>query len=322
VNPYLLYDIKPGSPVGAFEVIELCEGDRGGMSQVVKAVPREGWQEDVALKISRIGPKQEFFFTAIHKEVELLQKLKHPGVVRIIPVSEGKNPYKERAMEIIGNPWFFGMEFLSGGSVESYLNKFGPLTLEEATAICFQVSAALVYIHFKGFSHNDLKPENILFRRSLKPGEWLEPVLVDFGVAAKPVKQQLDGSVVYMAPERLTDSLDLNSSELLSEQDMMKADVWSIGVLLHRMLLGKEPFLGVTDRIITSAILRVSPESMLKKRSDIPPKLNQLVIDGCLAKNPRDRVTMQEFYDTINDFTSDWRMKRTLKRKRRLFRWW
>jgi serine/threonine protein kinase len=322
VNPYPFYDIKSGASVGAFQVIELCEGDRGGMSQVVKAVPRKGWQEDVALKISRIGPKQEFFFTAIHKEVELLQKLKHPGVVRIIPVSEGKNPYKERAMEIIGNPWFFGMEFLSGGSVESYLSKFGSLTLEEATAICFQVSAALVYIHFEGFSHNDLKPENVLFRHSLKPGEWLEPVLVDFGVAAKPVRQQFDGSVVYMAPERLNDPPDLNNFERLSEQDLMKADVWSIGVLMYRMLLGKEPFLGITDRIITSAILRTSPETMLKKRSDIPPMLDQLVIDGCLAKDPRDRVTMQEFHETISEFTSDWRVKRTLKRKRRWFHWW
>ena len=320
--PYQLYDIKPGAYVGAFEVIELCEDDRGGMSQVVKAVPRKGWQEDVALKISRTGPKQEFFFTAIHKEVELLQKLKHPGVVRIVHVSHGKNPYKERAMEIIGNPWFFGMEFLSGGSLEAYLNKVGSLTLEEATAVCFQVSAALVYIHVEGFSHNDLKPENVLFRRNLKLGEWLEPVLVDFGVAAKPVRQQLDGSVVYMAPERLNDRPDLNNLELLSEQDMMKTDVWSIGVLLHRMLLGKEPFLGITDRMITSAILRTSPETILKKRPDIPPMLDQLVIDGCLAKDPRDRVTMQEFHETISEFTSDWRMKRTLKRKRRWFRWW
>jgi serine/threonine protein kinase len=150
----------------------------------------------------------------------------------------------------------------------------------------------------------------------------LEPVLVDFGVAAKPVRQQLDGSVVYMAPERLNDRPDLNNLELLSEQDMMKTDVWSIGVLLHRMLLGKEPFLGITDRIITSAILRTSPETMLKKRPDIPPMLDQLVIDGCLAKDPRDRVTMQEFHETISEFTSDWRMKRTLKRKRRWFRWW
>jgi serine/threonine protein kinase len=319
---YPLYDIKPGAPVGAFEVIELCEDDRGGMSQVVKAVPRKGWQEDVALKISRTGPKQEFFFTAIHKEVELLQKLKHPGVVRIVPVSQGKNPYKERAMEIIGNPWFFGMEFLRGGSLEAYLNKVRSLTLEEATAVCFQVSAALVYIHVEGFSHNDLKPENVLFRRRLKPGEWLEPVLVDFGVAAKPVRQQFDGSVVYMAPERLSDRPDLNDFELLSEQDLMKTDVWSIGVLLYRMLLGKEPFLGITDRMITSAIQRASPESMLKKRPDIPPKLNQLVIDGCLAKDPRDRVSMQEFHETISEFTGDWRMKRTLKRKRRWLRPW
>ena len=321
MKPYPLHDIKSGLPVGAFKVVELCEDDRGGMSQVVKAVPLKGWREEVALKISRTGPKQDFFFAAIHKEVELLQRLKHPGVVRLVPVSQGKNPYKERAIEILGNPWFFGMEFLRGGSLETYLNTVGSLTLEEATAVCFQVSAALVYIHFEGFSHNDLKPENVLFRRSLKPGEWLEPVLVDFGVAAKLVRPQLDGSVAYMAPERLAETQDIKPLELLSEQNLMKADVWSMGVLLYRMIVGKEPFLGITDRNITSSILRSSPESMSNKRPDIPPKLDQLVIDGCLSKDPRDRTTMQEFHEIISKYTSDWRVKRTLKRKRRLFRW-
>jgi serine/threonine protein kinase len=320
--PYPLSDIRPGLPVGTFEVTELCEEDRGGMSKVVKAAPKNGRQEEVALKISRTGSDQEYFFAAIQKEVEILQKLKHPGVVRLVPVSQGKNPFKERAIEIAGNPWFFGMEFLGGGSLDSYIERAGILTLEEAAAICFQVSAALVYMHVEGFSHNDLKPENVLFRKNLQPGERLEPVLVDFGVAKKLVNHQPDGSVVYMAPERVLESYDPIESRMVDAQNLTKADVWSMGILIYRMLAGREPFVGITDRSITTAILRSKPDSILSKRHDIPEEVDHFVIDGCLAKDPRNRATMQEFHDFINEYTSDWRMKRSLKRKRRFFPWW
>ncbi|NIM94879.1 MAG: protein kinase [Anaerolineales bacterium] len=319
---YPLTDIKPGFQIGSFKVIELCEDGRGGMSQVVKAIPLSGKQVEVALKISRTGDKQEYFFAALQKEVEILQKLNHPGVVRLVPVSQGKNPYKERAVEIIGSPWFFGMEYLHGGSLDNYIDRFGPLTMEETAAICFQVSAALVYIHVEGFSHNDLKPENVLFRHMLQPGKRLEPVLIDFGVAVKLVKHQPDGSVVYMSPERLQEIRELGEHAMLDEQVLMKADVWSMGVLLYRMLAGREPFLGVTDRSITTAIRRASPESIRSKRSDVPEEMDKFVIEGCLAKRPEERVSMQEFHEFIGSYTHDWRMKRALRRKRRLFRFW
>lgn len=315
MQQYELKDLKAGSLIGQFKALEVYPEGRGGMSRVVRAKRVDRSDGQAALKISRTGANQDYFFAAIQKEVEILVQLDHRGVVTLRPISDGKNPYKERAVQISGGPWFFGMECLRGGSLEAYLRGLGPLSLSEAAAICHQVGLALEYIHGMGFAHNDVKPDNVLFRRSMKLGERLEPVLIDFGVAAKLVRPQLDGSVVYMAPERLQESREPSAPEVVANADPSKADVWSMGILLYRLLIGREPFLGLTDRSITSAILRSMPASMTKRRQDLPRELDQFVIDGCLAKDPKLRVKMRDFNSVIERYSSDWRIQRVPKKR-------
>jgi serine/threonine-protein kinase len=316
VAPIELSAIKPGLRIGRLSVVELYPEGRGGMARVVRARQRDTRGAEVALKISRVGSHQTYYFSAIHKEVEVLQRLDHAGVVRLAAVSDGKIRFKERAVEITGSPWFFGMECLHGGSLEKYIRTVGPLTLGETAAIAHQVGMALVHVHSCGFAHNDVKPDNIIFRRPLKVGEKLEPVLIDFGVAAKLVRQQLDGSVVYMAPERLQELRDPGPPE--AAPDPAKADVWSMGILLYRMLVGREPFVGVTDRSITSAILRSTPAPMGKSRQDVPAAIDEFVTEGCLAKDPSHRVGMAEFVQFIERYSADWRTKRVESSKRRV----
>ena len=314
--PYPLSEIKTGYLIGGLKVVEVYPEGRGGMARVVRAAHRTGSEQDVALKISRIGPNQNYFFSAIQKEVEVLQKLDHRGVVRLARICDGKNPFKQRAVEIVGSPWFFGMECLRGGSLEAYIRNVGPLPLNEAAAICYRVGQALNYIHHEGFAHNDVKPDNILFRRPLEPGEVIEPVLIDFGVAAKLVKPQVDGSVVYMAPERLQEARDPSAPEMGGAAETAKGDVWSIGILLYRLLVGREPFAGMTDRSITSAIQRAMPVPMARQRSDIPQDLDEFVVEGCLAKDPRVRVSMARFVGFIQRYAGDLHVRRGLKARR------
>jgi len=318
MQQYALSDIKTGKPIGDFKIVEVYPEGRGGMSRVVRARPNADSDLQTALKISRTGGNQDYFFAAIQKEVEILQKLDHRGVVKLRHISSGKNPYKERAVQIVGTPWFFGMECLQGGSLEAYLRGLGPLSLGEAAAICHQVGTALEYIHGRGFAHNDVKPDNILFRRELMIGDRLEPVLIDFGVAAKLVKPQLDGSVVYMAPERLQEVRDPSAPEVAATADPSKADVWSMGILLYRLLVGREPFHGLTDRSVTSAILRGSPQSMMQRRQDLPRELDEFVIESCLAKDPKLRVDMRDYNAVIDRYSGDWRVQRAPKKKRKL----
>ena len=315
---YPLTELKSGLTIGSFVVLEVYPEGRGGMARVVRAQPkaRQGGGTEMALKISRVGPNQNYFFSALQREVEILQRLDHAGVVRLAPVSQGKNPYKERAVEILGSPWFFGMEILRGGSLESYIADNGPLLLQEAASICYRVGRALDHVHEKGFAHNDVKPDNVLFRKPPAAGELFEPVLIDFGVAAKLVIQQLDGSIVYMAPERLQESREPSAPETVEKTDPTKGDVWSVGILLYRLLVGREPFLGVTDRSITSAIMRTMPPPMTRQRRDIPKELDDFVIEGCLAKDPRVRVTMRHLNGVLRRYAGDLRLHRTPKAKR------
>lgn len=304
-------DLKPGFQIGLFRVREVYPEGRGGMARVVRAAFVGGQKPEVALKISRVGPNRHYFFAALQKEVEILQKLKHPGVVRLHPVSRGKNPFKERALEIIGNPWFFGMECLHGGTLEAYVRQIGPLDVEEAAAICQLIGRTLLYIQKRGFAHNDVKPDNVVFRRPLVQGVPFQPVLVDFGVATKLVRQQPDGSIVYMAPERLAEIQEPSPPETVSLVDPSKADVWSMGILIYRLLVGREPFLGVTDRSVTSAIMRGMPVPIRKKRNDIPRQLDEFILEGCLAKDPNLRVSMVQLIGYIDRFSNGWRVKRS-----------
>jgi serine/threonine protein kinase len=90
-----------------------------------------------------------------------------------------------------------------------------------------------------------------------------------------------------------------------------------MGILLYRMLAGREPFLGLTDRSITSAIMRTIPPPITSKRKDLPRDLDEFVIEGCLAKDPRVRVSMAEFNRRIGRHAGDFKVKRVPGRRRR-----
>ena len=74
----------------------------------------------------------------------------------------------------------------------------------EASFIALEVIKTLNYVHSKDIVHNDVKTDNILFRHKLEKGAIFEPVLIDFGIAAKSKKIQEDaGALPWMSPERL-----------------------------------------------------------------------------------------------------------------------
>jgi serine/threonine-protein kinase len=295
-------EIKKGQVIAQFTVEELLPEGSGGMATVVHARGRDG--SEVALKISHTTTER-FYADALLAEVEILRKLSHPGVVKIKPIhtSNGKIRFVERAVELNGHPWFFAMEFLEGGSLKDYLKKVNLLTFGEACSIAYEVAKALNYIHSQGYVHNDVKIDNVLFRRKIEKDSAFVPVLIDFGIAAKISRVQQDaGSLQWMSPERLQEVRKELPPEI--KIDATKVDVYSVGVLMYRMLTAKMPFNGITEKGITNAIMYKTPVHITSLNSSIPPRLDDL-INRCLAKRPDARPTTEQLIKELEGYKSE-----------------
>jgi len=266
----------------------------GGFATVWRAT-EAGHAEPVALKIGRVTNDPAYDQSVI-REAEMVQRLQHPGIVRLflLPRQDRAPVAYARAIELPGQPYFFAMEYLGGGTLDDFLKRVKRLPTPEATAVGLTIARALDYMHLLGYAHNDLKLENIVFRYPVQVGLAYTPTLIDFGIATRAKLQAAAGSFYIMSPEQLAQAKLLTAPEVGQKMDHTKVDVWGMGVLLYRMLGGRLPFEGRDERSVTSRILKSRPESLLALTKDVPPRLDSLIIDGCLAKDPAHRLSLVE----------------------------
>lgn len=263
----------------------------GGFATVYRA-QEQGRPQEVAIKLCHVANDPNYTKSML-KEAEILQRLQDPRLVRIHPIPrDGKaSVYYAQALEVSGHPPFFVMEYLSGGTLNDYLNQVGPLPVPEAAAIALQVARGLDHMHQKNYTHNDLKLENIVFRVPVQAGQPFQPVLVDFGIAAR-LQTPDAGSLYIMPPEQVNKINMAVAPELVPPVDMIKVDVWGLGVVLYRMLGGKLPFASRSAKSLTQMIVHSRPTSLQTLQQNVPAEIDALVIDGCLAKDPRHRLTL------------------------------
>eukprot|EP01119_Soliformovum_irregulare_P022815 TRINITY_DN7870_c0_g2_i1.p1 TRINITY_DN7870_c0_g2~~TRINITY_DN7870_c0_g2_i1.p1 ORF type:complete len:479 (+),score=134.70 TRINITY_DN7870_c0_g2_i1:66-1502(+) len=154
-------------------------------------------------------------------EVRLLEKLRHPNIVKFVEKFE-----TNREQLIV-------MELCEGGSLEDDVKKNQQYTEIQAAPIIYQLLDAVNYMHSKGISHRDLKPANLLFvdktRKSLR--------IADFGFSKDVRNQTMSHSIAgtpdYVAPEVLDGK----------EYDYFGIDMWSCGCIAYFMLYGHPPFM-------------------------------------------------------------------------------
>ncbi|MCA9984718.1 MAG: serine/threonine protein kinase [Anaerolineales bacterium] len=263
----------------------------GGFATVYRATDMLSGRV-VAVKVGRLH-EDPGYAKAIIEEAKILGRMSHRGVVQLINLPRpGKAPVAfARALDMPGRPYFFVMEYLGGGTLDEYLKQVKQLSLTEAAAIATEVARGLRHVHKRGYAHNDLKLENIVFRQPLVFGQPFTPVLIDFGIATR-VKMQVEaGSLYIMAPEQLIQANMTKPPELYAEPDPTKVDVWGLGVLLYRMLGGRLPFEARSERSLTDRIITSRPTS-LGRLANIAPEVDELILEGCLAKNPAQRLDM------------------------------
>jgi serine/threonine protein kinase len=155
---------------------------------------------------------------AFRREAEVLEKLRHPNIVRLFGAREDR--------EEGGRPYIL-MEYLAGPSLFDVLEGLPKRRLHTPDAVraIMHVGAAIHYLHRCGYLYRDLKPGNIHLREGV-------PVLLDFDVVREiePIRRPADrlGTAPYMAPE-----------QVLKEPLTAATDVYGLGALLYELLTGK-----------------------------------------------------------------------------------
>lgn len=173
------------------------------------------------------------------KEYSLLKKINHPGVARIVDAWIDREHF------------YLNCQLYTGGELFDYVNDRGGLPDAEARQLTRQVVEAVAHLHRKFIVHRDLKPENIVF----KDETHKEIVLVDFGDAIQlnpaymdsSFHQDIVGTYEYLAPEAMRSR---------KGHEVIKSDMWSVGVLAYVMLYGEPPFTADTDGAILKKIKR------------------------------------------------------------------
>ena len=181
---------------------------------------------------------------------------------------------------------YIAMEWLEGSTLEDILLAEAPMSFERAGGILYQIAAALDAAHSQRIVHRDLKPSNVMLIERHERGQTGSPQVkvLDFGIA-KVVSETTAAAVSapmgtphYASPEqfRLGGHID------------GRADIYSLGVVLYRMLSGEVPFQTTSMHELVQRQLNDPPPPLRIMRKDVPDRIEKLV-NRMLAKEPDER---------------------------------
>jgi tetratricopeptide (TPR) repeat protein len=277
-----LLALPPGAPqtFAGYQLVDLL--GHGGMGLVYDAVHLAS-DRRVALKTVR--PQAHGALASIRREIQALNRLRHPGVVRVF--DHGVDAQR---------PWY-AMDLIEGQTLErrfAVLHRRWPggarapmsmQQLAEPLSILRRLCDTLSYVHGQGVVHRDLKPQNVV----IQPDG--SPILVDFGLAlrdghsgrARAASASLvGGTLPYMPPEQIR-------GELLDP----RADLYALGCVLYEAVTGQPPFDGATLHELMHKQLVEEPVPPSTLMPELDPALERLIL-RLLRKSPRDRVGFAE----------------------------
>ncbi|MDE0198550.1 MAG: serine/threonine-protein kinase [Caldilineaceae bacterium] len=298
-----------GRQIGRYLVGKrLGSGGTAGVYQAFDQIQ----ERKVALKILSPGA-DDAVRNRFQQEARTVASLKHPHIVKTLQVGDAT----------ADGTAYIAMELVDGDSLAQLLKRRGRLSVAESCSLLAPIARALDYAHQQEIVHRDVKPSNILLRpfdpgplSSLPPDDDsasalyeaeqlligapsssdhptrhpaaelpVAPLLSDFGIARALDMPELTnegrtiGTPAYMAPEQCASSREVTG----------RADVYALGAVLYRCLVGRPPFTGTTTQILHSHVYAplALPDDLL---ATLPPELVD-VLRRSLAKNPDERYT-------------------------------
>jgi tetratricopeptide (TPR) repeat protein len=253
-----------GKTVSHYRILERIGG--GGMGVVYKA---EDLQLGRTVAMKFLPPElaeDEAAKERFQHEARTASALDHANICTIYEAGETEE-----------GQLYLAMAYYEGETLKERIAR-GPLPVGEAVDISAQIAQGLARAHGAGIFHRDIKPANVIVN------EHCEAKILDFGLAklAEGARLTRSGTTVgtpaYMPPEQVR-----------GEEIDGRADLWSLGVVLHEMLTGRLPFKGAAESLMIYSILHDEPEAIRGLRPDLPAPLADLV-ERSLVKDPEGRI--------------------------------
>jgi serine/threonine-protein kinase len=272
-----------GQQIGNYRVV--AKIGEGGMGAVYEAVD-ESIGKRVAIKVlHKDHAKNPQIALRFINEAKAINHVDHPGVVQVIT-----------SQSLPDGTAYIVMELLKGETLNARMKASGGrMPMLSALSLGRQLASALAAAHAKSIIHRDLKPDNVmLVPDSAMPGGE-RTKLLDFGIAKLKLEVQgggdqvmtragvMMGTPLYMSPEQCRNASDVDD----------KADVYSLGVMLYRMLAGKPPFSAAGTGELMAMHIYMQPPPLSEADRSLPEPLVQL-IHRMLAKKREERPSMSQ----------------------------
>ena len=267
------------TPIGKLGKYEIRKDLGKGAMGVVYLAWDPVLEREVALKVmaSSIVSDDELR-QRFEREAKAVARLQHANIVTIYDLGYDDN----------GSP-FIAMELLKGTDLERRIRK-NPPSFGQRLEIVAQVCRGLAHAHGNGIVHRDIKPANVF----VLEGGGVK--IMDFGVARWMQSSQTQtgavlGTADYMSPEQIR-----------GQKVDGRSDIFSIGIILYRLLTNKKPFTGENIQATFYKILTNDPPLLVLPDGQQVDQL-QDIVDHALAKDAEERYeSAEEMADDIKEF--------------------
>lgn len=271
------FPVGPGATIaGRWHVTR--ELGRGASGAVFEARDGEGTRVAIKVLLPEWRGHEEVVERFV-REARVLMRLRSPHVGQLLDVgnldaAQGALPY-------------LALEYLEGTDLGRLVETQGRVPYRQALAWCADACEGIAEAHALGVVHRDVKPSNVFLADA---GKVAGPVVkvIDFGIAAGEEAAgasritsmgKIVGSPAYMSPEQMMAASDVD----------LRADVWSMGVLLYEILAGNTPFRG-HDHLSVFANVMTKPPLPLRAhlKEGVPPEVEAVILK-CLRRPREER---------------------------------
>ena len=224
--------------------------------------------KEFAMKIIEKNPNCNL--KEIQNEIEILKKLDHPNILKILD------------FHMSSNKFFIITDYCKEGELFHEIKKKERFSELETAFVIHQILKAIRYCHKMRVIHRDIKPENIMIINREMNG-LLHIKLIDFGTAkifsgGNNKQKGIVGTSYYIAPEVIKNNYDES------------CDLWSIGVIMYLMLIGSPPFFGDDEESILLNVTVGKYDTTSENFQNLSSNAKDL-IKQLLKYNPSERIT-------------------------------